>query len=200
MALGPITPSITRGPISPVRHDSLTGFASASVTSTTARTERAYVDWRGVSSFITASDIPAIWEAGNQGFPDLPGQRPQHGGINHRQALSALLFLYGEHRLMSRLCYGAGLLLMECIRLRVKDIDFARGKIVVRSGKGGKDRVTMLPRLLHQGFMVPGIARAQPLDGFALRHWAPPSCLRANSSNAPWRAPLLERPSPSGPR
>jgi integron integrase len=53
--------------------------------------------------------------------------------------------LKGNHRLMAGLLYGAGLRLMECVRLRVKDIDFAYAKITVRDGKGGRDRVTMLP-------------------------------------------------------
>ncbi len=43
------------------------------------------------------------------------------------------------------LLYGAGLRLRECLRLRVKDVDFERGEIVVREGKGEKDRGTMLP-------------------------------------------------------
>src|SRR5581483_2914770 len=50
----------------------------------------------------------------------------------------------GTHRLMARLIYGSGLRLLECVRLRVKDLDLARREVVVRSGKGGKDRVTML--------------------------------------------------------
>src|SRR5438874_1351391 len=54
----------------------------------------------------------------------------------------------GDHRLMARLLYGAGLRLMECVRLRVKDVEFARHEIVVREGKGFKDRVTMLPESL----------------------------------------------------
>jgi len=41
--------------------------------------------------------------------------------------------------------YGTGMRLMECLRLRIKDVDFARGRIIVREGKGDKDRVTMLP-------------------------------------------------------
>ena len=51
----------------------------------------------------------------------------------------------GLPRLMAILLYGAGLRLMECCRLRVKDIDFSRNEIVVRAGKGDKDRHTMLP-------------------------------------------------------
>ena len=53
--------------------------------------------------------------------------------------------LSGSHWLVASLLYGAGLRLMEALRLRVKDIDFARHEIVVREGKGFKDRVTMLP-------------------------------------------------------
>ena len=52
------------------------------------------------------------------------------------------------HQLMARLLYGTGMRLMECVRLRVKDIEFERREIVVRSGKGDKDRVTMLPGAL----------------------------------------------------
>ena len=51
----------------------------------------------------------------------------------------------GTSGLMLRLLYGSGLRLMECIRLRVKDVDFERGVISIRDGKGGKDRVVMLP-------------------------------------------------------
>jgi integron integrase len=51
----------------------------------------------------------------------------------------------GVPRLMAVLLYGAGLRLLECARLRVKDVDFARNQITVRAGKGDKDRVTMLP-------------------------------------------------------
>lgn len=54
----------------------------------------------------------------------------------------------GTHALMAKLLYGCGLRLMECIRLRVKDIDFGRNQVIVRAGKGMKDRVTMLPEQL----------------------------------------------------
>lgn len=54
----------------------------------------------------------------------------------------------GVHHLMASLMYGTGMRLMECVRLRVKDMDFARREITVREGKGNKDRVTMLPTSL----------------------------------------------------
>jgi integrase len=51
---------------------------------------------------------------------------------------------------MAMLLYGAGLRLMECLRLRVKDIDFTSNQIVVRAGKGDKDRHTMLPTAVKE--------------------------------------------------
>ena len=54
----------------------------------------------------------------------------------------------GTHHLMASLLYGSGLRLMECVRLRVKDIDFDMAQITVRDGKGEKDRVTLLPQSL----------------------------------------------------
>lgn len=56
----------------------------------------------------------------------------------------------GTPRLMAHLLYGSGLRLMECVRLRVKDVDLGYNQIVVRDGKGNKDRVTMLPVRLCQ--------------------------------------------------
>src|SRR5258706_5222149 len=58
--------------------------------------------------------------------------------------------LKGTPRLMAALLYGAGLRLMECCRLRVKDIDLSRNEILVREGKRGKDRITMLPASLRE--------------------------------------------------
>ena len=54
----------------------------------------------------------------------------------------------GTHHLMASLLDGSGLRLMECVRLRVKDIDFDMAQIAVRDGKGEKDRVTLLPQSL----------------------------------------------------
>lgn len=56
----------------------------------------------------------------------------------------------GRPWLLASLLYGTGMRLMECLRLRVKDVDFARNEITVRDGKGGKDRRTMLPRSLAE--------------------------------------------------
>lgn len=65
-----------------------------------------------------------------------------------REEVAALLAeLHGVPWLMACLLYGAGLRLMECVRLRVQDVDFARREIIVRRGKGNKDRRTMLPAM-----------------------------------------------------
>ena len=58
--------------------------------------------------------------------------------------------MHGQHLLMAELLYGAGLRLMECVRLRINSIDMDRGMIYVRFGKGGKDRVVPLPSTLSE--------------------------------------------------
>jgi len=60
----------------------------------------------------------------------------------------------GRHALMAGILYGAGLRLMECVRLRVKDVDFGYSPITVRDGKGEKDRVTILPALLQANLLA----------------------------------------------
>lgn len=65
--------------------------------------------------------------------------------LSREEARALLAALDGSMRLIAELLYGCGLRLLECLRLRVKDIDFARLQIIVRGGKGDKDRVTMLP-------------------------------------------------------
>ena len=62
--------------------------------------------------------------------------------------------LQGELWLMASLLYGSGMRLMEVVRLRVKDVDFSRNEIVVRDGKGMKDRVTLLPQCLLESLRL----------------------------------------------
>jgi len=61
-----------------------------------------------------------------------------------------LAHLTGTPHLMASLLYGSGLRLMECVRLRVKDVDFAYHQLTVREAKGAQDRVTMLPQSLEE--------------------------------------------------
>jgi integrase len=68
--------------------------------------------------------------------------------LTKEEALQVIGSVSGTHELMGKLLYGTGLRLMECLRLRVKDLDFAQQQIVVRDGKGLEDRVTMLPASL----------------------------------------------------
>ncbi len=70
--------------------------------------------------------------------------------LTHKEVQAVLAKLSGTHWLVASLLYGAGMRLMEVIRLRVKDVEFARGEIIVREGKGFKDRVTMLPQSVAQ--------------------------------------------------
>lgn len=65
--------------------------------------------------------------------------------FSKQEVESILLRLDGTKWLMASLLYGSGLRLMECLRLRVKDVDFEYNQVVVRDGKGQKDRITMLP-------------------------------------------------------
>jgi integron integrase len=70
--------------------------------------------------------------------------------FTRQEARAVLARMRDDYRLMAELLYGAGLRLLECIRLRVKDVDFAYGQITVRDGKGMRDRVTILPERLRQ--------------------------------------------------
>jgi integron integrase len=66
--------------------------------------------------------------------------------LTRAEVARVLRRLRGVHRLIGGLLYGSGMRIMEGMRLRIKDVDFERREIVVRDGKGAKDRVTMLPR------------------------------------------------------
>ena len=155
------------------------------------RTEQAYVYW--VKGFVRWSGMRHPREMGVaevQAYLSMLANDRKVSASTHRQALSALLFLYrevldvampwmqelgrpvprkrlpvvltqgevqavlsrmsGVSALLGHLLYGTGMRLLEGVRLRVKDVDFARQIIIVRDGKGGKDRVVMLPRALEQ--------------------------------------------------
>ena len=68
--------------------------------------------------------------------------------LSHAEVQSVLAMLGGPSRLMAALLYGSGLRLAECCRLQVRDLDLARRQILVRGGKGAKDRMTLLPEKL----------------------------------------------------
>ena len=153
------------------------------------RTEQAYVYW--CKAFIRFHTLRHPAEMGKEEverfLTHLAVER-QVAASTHRQALSALLFLYskvlevqlswmveigrpvpkrrlpvvltqdevsavlghlnGMHLLLARLLYGTGLRITEALQLRVKDLDFGQHAVFVREGKGGKDRVVMLPASL----------------------------------------------------
>ncbi len=74
--------------------------------------------------------------------------------LTRQEVRSILGNLAGLEWIMTMLLYGAGLRLMECLRLRVKDVDFSSNEIRVRSGKGDKDRVTMLPGAIKEPLLA----------------------------------------------
>lgn len=104
---------------------------------------------------------------------------PRLPAVLSREEVRELIGLMdGTYKLMAQMMYGTGLRLLELLRLRVKDLDFARGQITVREGKGGGSRVTMLPesvreplkkhlervRKLHEKDLAEGFGRV-PLPG-----------------------------------
>ena len=82
----------------------------------------------------------------------VPAKRPQRlpTVLTQQEARSLLSAVHGTPWLIANLLYGAGLRLTEGLRLRVKDIDFTTNQIVVREGKGDKDRITMLPTVVKE--------------------------------------------------
>jgi integron integrase len=100
-------------------------------------------------------------------------KRPQHLPVvlTRDEVRAVLQRLDGVPRLMALLLYGAGLRLLECCHLRVKDIDFATNQIVIRDGKGRKDRVTMLPAAVKAALLA-HLDRAREQYQADLRHGA----------------------------
>ncbi|WP_097654022.1 integron integrase [Candidatus Chloroploca asiatica] len=88
--------------------------------------------------------------------------------LSREEARAVLAALSGTHHLMASLLYGSGLRLLECLRLRVKDLDFAQRQLIVRQGKGAKDRATLLPDQLHAALRT-HIAHVQSIHQRDLR-------------------------------
>ena len=108
------------------------------------------------------------------GLPWLDGivraRRPERLPVvlTRDEVRAVLQRLDGVPRLMACLLYGAGLRVLECCRLRVQDVDFAANRILVRGGKGDKDRVTMLPAMTKAELATHlEAARAQHVDDVA---------------------------------
>jgi len=80
----------------------------------------------------------------NVPWADKPKKLPTV--LSPTETQQVIACLSGVYQLIGKLLYGSGLRLMECLRLRVKDVDFAQNLILVRDGKGDKDRVTILPQ------------------------------------------------------
>ena len=103
----------------------------------------------------------------------LRAKKPQRLPVvfTREEVRAVLARMQGDKAVMASLLYGSGLRLMECLRLRVKDVDFGQNHIVVRDGKGQKDRVTVLPgslvdALRRQVERVVEIHRQDLRDGF----------------------------------
>ena len=77
----------------------------------------------------------------------VPAKRPVRLPVvlSREEVQAILAHLHGTPHLMATFLYGAGLRVLECCRLRIKDVDFSANQIIVREGKGDKDRVTLLP-------------------------------------------------------
>jgi integrase len=118
-------------------------------------------------------------------------KRPQRvPTVLSRDEVNRLLAMMDGHfGLMASLLYGSGMRLMECVRLRVKDVDFELNQICVRDGKGGKDRHVPLPRRLREAL------HAQ-LERVCLIHQQD----LASGLGAVWLPHALARKYPSAPR
>jgi integrase len=130
------------------------------------RTEKAYVHWIKRCIFFLGVALPWLDDL-------VRAKRPQHlpTVLTRDEVRAVLECLDGVPRLTVLLLYGAGLRLLECCRLRIKDIDFVRKQITIRAGKGGKDRMTMLPAVAKAG-LAKHIDRVRALHQRDLRQGA----------------------------
>ena len=127
-------------------------------------------------------ELPALGDV-------VPARRPRRLPVvlTREEVRLVLLELKGTHVLVASLLYGAGLRLLEGLRLRVKDLDFDSHSLVVRRGKGAKDRVSVLPERL-----VSGLGSTWSASGGSTRpmwRWATAAC----GSRRRWRASIRLR-------
>lgn len=101
-----------------------------------------------------------------EGIVRAPQKRRLPVVLTREETEAIIAGLSHTNHLIASLLYGSGLRLMEAVRLRVKDLDFARGEIVVRDGKGEQDRVTMLPRSINKALELhlDGVKRLHEQD------------------------------------
>ena len=158
-----------------------------------------------VSQFLTALAVDANVAASTQNQAmnalvflyrvvlerDLPwlddvvrAQRPRHLPVvlTREEVRRVLAHLDGTPRLVAMLLYGCGLRLLECLQLRVKDLDFSANQITIRSGKGARDRVTMLPAAVKSSLLEQiAFVRRQHADDLERRAgwiWLPDALAR----------------------
>ncbi len=84
--------------------------------------------------------------------------------MTREEVRTVLGLLEGDHALIGGLLYGAGLRLLECLRLRIKDLDPGRHQIIVREGKGDRDRATLFPATLNEPCAEPSSAPESPSE------------------------------------
>jgi len=203
------------------------------------RTEEAYVYWvRGFIRWAGLRHPRDLGAAEVQDFLVMLANERRVAAATHRQALSALLFLYrevlgvdmpwlrelgspvakrripvvltpvevqalfahmgeGVTGLLARLLYGTGMRLLEVVRLRIKDVDFVRQVIVARDGKGGKDRVVMLPRALDAHRCAPSCSARIASGRKTATRAAPASTCRTPSPRSTSARPRAGRGSGS---
>lgn len=153
----------------------LTWATERRVSAGTSEVVQAFLTWLAVERKVSASTqnqalsallflTVEVMKAQIEGLDAVRAKRSRHlPEVLSREEVRRLLEMTeGTTGLMLRLIYGTGLRQMECLRLRVKDIDFDRGIVMVRDGKGGKDRPVMLPKALH-GELVTHLKRLRAL-------------------------------------
>ncbi len=114
--------------------------------------------------------------------------------FTHAEAMAVIDSLSGPYKLMAQIMYGEGLRVSEAARLRIKDVDLDTGHLIVRSGKGNRDRSTILPEVCRESLqaqvgLVAGLHQRDLLDGFGEVYmpYALARKYRADASQLAWQ-------------